>query len=387
MSSLYKFKELDIFYNQIEATPKQEFFVFDSSVYYNKKSLQSGAFDASVVSAIGNLSLFELNVDRNTATTGLVYPFVYKTDDLLAFRDITDADYHTQYGPSQQITGAYPVTSSVTREFFATNSSRNRITALKNTLNYYSPKSAHYAYDSSLGNKATQQINLISVPNIFYGGRLRKGTVNLKYYITGTLVGELKDSNSNGELIQIGPEGSTGSGSVAGVILYDEGIVLITGSWDLTITTYTYPDNNPDQAKWVYFATGMNDGNAGGSETSSSYNMAFEATNLVPNITMFCHAPKGELDFSTNPTYIQYSQSVSKVANSGTYQYIEPQLKIKNAISASYLTPTASFEKQTFISKIGVYDDDNNLIGIATLSKPIRKTLNRDFTFKIKLDM
>lgn len=387
MSYLYKFKETDIFYNQIEATPKQEFFIFDSSVYYNKKSLQSGSFTGSVVSPTGTLSLFELNIDRNPSETGLIYPFIYKTDDYVVFRDIVDEDYYTQYGPSDQITGSYPQTSSATRHFFATNSSRKRITALKNTLNYYVPKSAHYSFNSSLGDKATQQINLLSIPNIFYGGRIRKGTVNLKYYITGTLVGEINDSNSNGELIQTGPAGSTGSGSVAGIALYDEGIILLTGSWDLTTNTLTYPDSNPDKAKWVYFATGMNDGNASGLEVSSSYNMVFEATNFVPNITMFCHAPKGELDYSTNPTYIQHSQTVSKVANTGTYQYIEPELIIKNTVSASYLTPTASFEKQTFISKIGVYDEDNNLIGIASLSKPVRKTLNRDFTFKIKLDV
>ena len=166
MSCLYEFKELDIFYNQIEATPKQEFFVFNSSVYYNKKSLQSGAYNDSVVSPTGTISLFELNVDRNSSATGLIYPFIYKTDDYIVFRDIVDKDYYTQYGPSAEISGTYPLTSSATRQFFATDSSRKRITSLKNTLNYYTPKSAHYSFNSSLGDKATQQINLISIPNI-----------------------------------------------------------------------------------------------------------------------------------------------------------------------------------------------------------------------------
>ena len=383
----YNFKETDIFYNQIESTPKQEFFVFDSSVYYNNRSVQSGSFTGSVVSRRGTLSLFEANIDRSATQTGLIKPFVFATSDYIAFRNITTRVYFAQYGPSDKITGSYPLTSSATREYFAENSSRPRVTALKNTLNYYNPKSSHYSFSSSLGNKSAQAINLLSIPNVFYGGRLRKGTVNLKYYITGTLVGELKDEHLNGELKQVGPVGSTGSGSVAGVVLYDEGVVLLTGSWDLTTVTYTYPDSDPDKAKWLYFATGMNDGNAAGTENSSSYNLEFEATNLVPNITMFCHAPRGELDYSNNPSFVSSSQVVSTVANSGTLQYIQPTLKITNTVSASYTSPTASYESQTFISKIGIYDEKNNLIAIANLSKPVRKTLDRDFTFKIKMDV
>ena len=75
---------------------------------------------------------------------------------------------------------------------------------------------------------------LVSVPSIFYGREIQKGTVDLKFYISGTLVGELKDERENGELIQVGPTGSVYSGSTAGVVLYNEGVMILTGSWDLT---------------------------------------------------------------------------------------------------------------------------------------------------------
>ena len=47
---------------------------------------------------------------------------------------------------------------------------------------------------------------------------------------------------------------------------------------------------------------------------------------------------------------------------------------------------TGSFEKQTYISQIGIYDENNNLIAIAKLANPVRKTESRDLTFKLKLD-
>ena len=43
-------------------------------------------------------------------------------------------------------------------------------------------------------------------------------------------------------------------------------------------------------------------------------------------------------------------------------------------------------EKQTYISQIGLYDDDRNLLGIAKLATPVKKTEDREFTFKLKLD-
>lgn len=385
---LYKFKETDIFTNQIEAQVKQEFFVHNTKVYYNNKGLQSGSFTGSVAAPIGTLSLFEENIDRNT-TTGLIYPFTVKTGEAVAFRETSDTQFATAYGLGQVITGTYPLTSSLSREFFAVNTSRPKVTALKNTLNYYRVKSPFYSFSSSLGDKSSMALNLINVPNIFYGSKLRKKTISLQYYITGTLIGELQDVRGNGELVQVGPSGSAGSGSVAGVILYDEGFMILTGAWDITSQTYDYPDSPgvADQPKWIYFGTGLNDGTTINAELSSSYNITFEATNFVPTITMLCAAPQGELDFSNNPTFIKYTQRMNRSASVSKTRFIENELDIKNTVSASYITQTASFERQTFISKIALYDEDQNIIGIAKLAKPVRKTLDRDYTFKLKLDL
>ena len=41
----------------------------------------------------------------------------------------------------------------------------------------------------------------------------------------------------------------------------------------------------------------------------------------------------------------------------------------------------------TYISSIGVYDKDRNLIAVAKLANPVRKLESEDFTFKLKLDI
>ena len=60
---------------------------------------------------------------------------------------------------------------------------------------------------------------------------------------------------------------------------------------------------------------------------------------------------------------------------------------IKNIVKVDYDEVDPPFEKTTFISKIGIYDEMKNLIGIAKVSKPVKKTEGRDLTFKVKLDL
>tara|TARA_R110000796_G_scaffold185805_1_gene302659 strand:- start:830 stop:1135 length:306 start_codon:yes stop_codon:yes gene_type:complete len=101
---------------------------------------------------------------------------------------------------------------------------------------------------------------------------------------------------------------------------------------------------------------------------------------------MFATAPKGELNQSNNPTFVEYSTGNFAASSSKAYFENEKRV-IKNVVSSSYPDPTGSFEKTTYISKIGIYDENKNLIGIAKVATPVKKTVERDFTFKIKVDI
>lgn len=314
------------------------------------------------------------------------------------------------------------------------------IQALKETINYYKNLSPHYIYSSSIDpitgesvatgytwDKSYQALSIIDVPTIFYGSSIKKGTVNLKYYITGTLIGELQDSKRNGELIQVGPSGSFKSGSVAGIILYNEGALILTGAWDLTSrAAFTGPQsqetglfgppvgqdyqyfNSGDSPSWIFFGTGMNDGypnhwdasqgqyttDEGDSYKSldtkhflsSSFELLLSGTNYIPTITMMAHAKRGYLNWSNNPTYIKHGQPTGSATGSTFYKEHE-NVNIKNTISSSFACDyTASFKKQTFINKIGIYDENKNLIAIAKMATPVRKLETDEYTFKLKLD-
>ena len=74
--------------------------------------------------------------------------------------------------------------------------------------------------------------------------------MDLGFYITGTLAGRLQDTKKNGELIETyGPN----VGGVAGVVLYNEGFLVLTGSWALSSVTDEYVTGFGDFPRWVYF--------------------------------------------------------------------------------------------------------------------------------------
>ena len=101
---------------------------------------------------------------------------------------------------------------------------------------------------------------------------------------------------------------------------------------------------------------------------------------------MLAQASKGEFNHSNNPTYIEYGQSTTPFTSS--YSYIEKnQIEIKNIVNSTYNEVEPTFEKTVYISKVGIYDKDKNLIGIAKLATPARKRESESMTVKIKLDL
>jgi hypothetical protein len=102
---------------------------------------------------------------------------------------------------------------------------------------------------------------------------------------------------------------------------------------------------------------------------------------------MLANANRGELNYSNNPTYAQSSSVAFMRPITGSNLYHEQARTIKNTHSSSYSDPTGSLEKTTYITKVGIYDDNKKLIGIASVAKPVKKTEDRDLTFKLKLDI
>jgi hypothetical protein len=104
----------------------------------------------------------------------------------------------------------------------------------------------------------------------------------------------------------------------------------------------------------------------GGTRFSSGTlsSMAFQNQTNIQSSIYFCRAAPGEFNYSTNPTYID--------AN-GNLQVIEDQTD-----------PTErSF---TFITTVGLYNANNEVMAVGKLSRPIEKNDEKDLTIRVRLD-
>ena len=379
----------------------------------------------------GSINLFELNVNRaqgefgfitevtgangivdpllSVRNTGLIYQFMVKDGTKLGFSSVGATAFNAGI-PGEVFTGSYPYTSRITKEYYSATAARSQsaiieetendglsvagsgsvshLAALKNTLNHYSYLSPLYVYDATPSNRnrslSNTEVGIVNVPTIFYGSKIKPGSVKLSFYVSGTLVGRLEDRFHNGVLYQTAPDWAAGSGSDAGVVLYSKGFMVLTGAWDLTSGDHTenYGTTN-NFPSWVAFGQSIS-----GSVTavSSSFLIEMSGTTHTQTMTMFATAPKGELNQSSNPTFVKfYTGSFGTTSSMGYVQ--NQQLGIKNVVKSDYTTPTGSFDRTTYICKVGIYDKDMNLIAIAKPATPVKKTAERDFTFKVELDI
>ena len=430
----YKFDKNDVFVNTLRLFPEVKFVVYSGSSYYNDTPDIPGAFTSSIrLTEPINISLYELNIDRNEAAavalgrtvgpagpnevadTGLIYPYIIKDGSRLNFRTST-AEAFAGLNPGELIEGApYPYTASISKEYYTPTTPRaampvisassvsgddpeiesygfvSHLRALKNTINYYRYLSPHFEYSSSFEAGSSEihsrdldnsTVGLVSIPSIFYGEKIKKGTVSLEFYYTGSLIARAQDTRRNGELIQTYGAGTT-MNNVVGLVLYNEGFVVLTSSATLLSTGVDDYTGTTDFPRWVYFAQSLS---ASITAPKSTFILDMSGTTNTQVMTMFVTAPKGDLNHSNNPSYLQ-SGSMSYVTTASAAFIEGDQIPIKNIVSSAYADPTGSFEKTTYISKVGVYDKNKNLIGLAKVATPVRKTIDRDFTFKIKLDI
>tara|TARA_R110000824_G_scaffold368296_1_gene557589 strand:+ start:4006 stop:5238 length:1233 start_codon:yes stop_codon:yes gene_type:complete len=406
-STYHKFKKNDKIVNYSKSYPYYKFSVYGGKVYLNNQNTYAGSFTSQVNEVpSGYISLYELNVDRDfsahtydpdsgTGEKTKIYPFITKDSSLNSFGTVTTTEWN-QFPYGTILTGSYPLSASITRERFlenhgTTNPTGSHVLALKNVLNDYVPMSNHYAFSSSLGDKALQRCNLISIPSIFSGKQIKKGSVKLNFYLSGAIIGVLEDTYKNGTLVQTSGSSyaqTQGSAAVAGVVLYSEGFIFLTGSWPLAPDNYDM-GHATEKPQWVNFAAGCNDGLTGGDlSTSASFEVVFRGTTVTPTLTMFAHAKKGELNYSSNPTFIDKTTRPDTPFSYSSSSFVEPnEMKFKNTISSSFSTYSASFEKQTFISKVGIYDSNKTLIAVVNMARPVRKKETDDYTFKLKLDI
>jgi len=90
------------------------------------------------------------------------------------------------------------------------------------------------------------------------------------------------------------------------------------------------------------------------------HNISFNNTTELNSTVYFCRAHHNEFNYSTNPTYISGSKLV-----------------VKN---------NASDSPVSYITTVGLYSADSELLAVAKLSEPLKKDPSNELTLRVRLD-
>ena len=93
---------------------------------------------------------------------------------------------------------------------------------------------------------------------------------------------------------------------------------------------------------------------------NSLYNIEFNNTTELNSTIYFCRASHNEFNYSSNPTYVDASKIIVK---NNTFD-----------------------QPVSYITSIGLYSAKNELLAVAKLSEPIKKTPDTELTFRVRLD-
>jgi hypothetical protein len=219
----------------------------------------------------------------------------------------------------------------------------------------YTPNAYNYLPNTLLANRyfptgSGNKIGVISIPSNLYGEYIKPGTFHLEI---GPVLSEPRTI-----LVDDG-EGNILTGSLkVGDIIYQHGMIILTsdgipgqdGYGFVNYGSTNYGDDDVD------FVTDF--------INNPDITCSFQSTITLYETQYKCTIRENESNFSQNPTLISGS------SNSGV---------LYDFATGSYFTP--------YITTIGLYNNDKELLAVAKLSQPLRVSDTTDTSIMINLDL
>ena len=257
------------------------------------------------------------------------------------------------------------------------------------------------------GSRNMKECIFMNFSRLLIKDEIKKGSFTLKFGVNpyyskpfrneGTLPGgiiKLQDTNAENDYRVNSPAGEYGilyltndvgtqgyddgdnSNDKVGLLFYQAGVAVITSSvFQITqtaggvLTASVFMSNKSssvhiDTAKNNTLKTNIN-GILTGSAISGAcseirhriYDVSFNNTTELNSSIYFCRVNHNDYNYSSNPTYLNSSK-----------------IRVKNTSPVAYITG------------IGLYSPDNELMAIAKLSEPLKKDPTNELTLRVRLD-
>jgi len=144
-----------------------------------------------------------------------------------------------------------------------------------------------------------------------------------------------------------------------GLLFYQAGIAVLTSSVFQSLLSFDCHMNAANNSL-SDLLTGSTVQTTANSIRQRIDNIQFNNTTELNSTIYFCRINHNEFNYSTNPTYVDSSK-----------------IRVKT---------NSTDEPVSYITTIGLYSDKNELMAVAKLSEPLKKTPSTEFTIRARLD-
>ena len=227
----------------------------------------------------------------------------------------------------------------------------------------YGTETTNFSFDG--GVTTAEQIYVINIARNRYKESLQPGSLNLSLKSGSATIQLTDDSNTTSLTRFIGENrvfylisGSNGnaytasaSASYYGIMLPDLGFMVLNASGSLT--PYIQAANLTTASAQYNHLKLFN-------SISASGNFQLRSQETVSSRFFFTRVKNGDFNYTTNPSIID--------------------------ANGNLLFTTLINNPQTFITTVGMYNDNNELLAVAKLSKPLVKDFTKEALIRIKLD-
>ena len=244
--------------------------------------------------------------------------------------------------------------------------------------------------DIAAGGAKLDETIFFTFSRLLVKDEIKKGTFRMKFGVSGSYANahdqqiEIHDKDSvNGYKVN-SPVGEYGilyaSNSVGtpihsskltngyakcGLIYYQAGIAVLTASVFASASTGMGLHHDPTMSAggldFEKLLTGSNVDASANAIRHRINNVSFNNTTELNSTIYFCRINHNEYNYSSNPTYVSGSE-----------------VRVKGGIQSN--NPIA------YISTVGLYSADNQLLAVGKLSEPLRKDPTIEYTLRARLD-
>ncbi len=144
-----------------------------------------------------------------------------------------------------------------------------------------------------------------------------------------------------------------------GVIFYQSGIAVLTSSIFEGVSDFYKPSSGVSYGVQESMVTASITGSLNALRHRIQ-DISFNNTTEINSTIYFCRAPANKFNYSSNPTYTTGSK-----------------IRVKNVASDNPIS---------YVTTVGLYNAANELLAVAKLSEPLKKTVDTDLTIRVRLD-